>query len=138
MTLELSNRRAAYLLEGSESGVGSLSGLLKGVEQRRDGLVNGASSDDLLGDVEGLGSSSANSGIRVDKGAANNVDDGALVSLERRLGGVGHDLGESEADSLALATLGRGHGLLENGDDLSKDSLSELARGVGESPGGGL
>lgn len=129
---------ATHLLEGSKSSIGGLSRLLKGVEESGDGLVDGTSSDNLLSDVERLSSSRANGGVRIDERSSDDLDDCTLVRLQRGLCRVGHDLGEGEADSLALATVGRRHSLLKDGDDLSEDSFSELARRIGEGPGRGL
>jgi hypothetical protein len=126
------------LAKGFEGGVGGVSRRLEGVQERRDGLVDRAGTDDLLSNVERLSGGGTNSRVRVDKGGADGGDDGVLVSLERRLGGVGHELGESKADTLALATVGGTHRLLKDRDDLAENRLSETTASVGQAAGGGL
>lgn len=92
----------------------------------------------MLSDVERLRGGRADGGIRINKRTAHDDDDGRRVGFERRLGGVPHDLGKSEADALALTTVGRGHGLLEVPDDFAQNGLAELPARIRQTAGRGL
>lgn len=92
----------------------------------------------MLSCVERLRCRRPHDRVRVDESATNDVDDGSLVSLERRLVGVRHDLRERKADSFALATVRRRDRLLEDGDDLAEHGFSELAASLGETAGSSL
>lgn len=138
LTLASETRDLAYLAESFEGGIGRGPRLVQRVEQGRNGFVDRTRSDDLLRDIESLRGRRADSRIRVHKSGPDCSDDGILVSLERRLAAVGHELGERQADTFALTAVVRGHRLLQDGNDLAQDSFAEPTARVGEATSGGF
>jgi hypothetical protein len=138
LTLVSEARDSAHLAESFEGGIGRRPRLVQRVEQGRNGFVDRTRADDLLRDIESLRGRRTDSRVRVHKSGPDCSDDSILVSLERRLAAVGHELGERQADTFALTSVVRGHRLLQDGNDLAQDSFAKPTARVGEATSGGF